>query len=127
MTLFNVTSSYNRKSNYPITTQWLQCVDWLQDSEFLVSLADKNKLRRQGMAPILFLHSDCGVPSDRDQFVKMLQKYIKIDSYGTCLRNKKLPERYFIIIQLHIFQIVKKTIPDVFLTVSQIFIMLGEK
>ena len=78
------------------------------------------------MAPILFLHSDCGVPSDRDHFVKMLQKYIKIDSYGTCLRNKKLPERYFITIQLHVLQITLN-IPDVFLTVSQMFIMLGEK
>ena len=93
MNIFNITSTYSRNSNYPVTTQWLQCSDWLEDTEFLVSLEAKNKLRRRGMAPVLYLHSDCGVPSDRDHYVKMLQKYMKVDSYGTCLMNKKLPER----------------------------------
>ena len=91
--MFNITSSWNRKSHYPVTTQWLKCSDWLWDTEFLVSLEDKNRFRRQGMAPILYLHSDCGVPSDRDHFVTILQKYIRVDSYGTCVKNKRLPER----------------------------------
>ena len=94
LTYFNFTSSYNRHSNYPITTQWLQCSDWLQDNEFVLPLADKNRLRfKYGLAPILYLQSDCDVPSDRDTFVKLLQKFIPVDSYGTCVHNKDMPKR----------------------------------
>jgi hypothetical protein len=35
---------------------------------------------------------DCVTPSDRDIYVKALMSHIKVDSYGKCLNNKKLPE-----------------------------------
>ncbi|XP_052267386.1 alpha-(1,3)-fucosyltransferase 10-like [Dreissena polymorpha] len=93
LSFFNLTSSYNMKSDYPITTQWLQCTDWLQDSTYVLPLVDKNRLRQFGLAPILYLQSDCDVPSDRDNFVKLLQAYIPVDSYGSCLHNKDMPKR----------------------------------
>ncbi|KAL3877289.1 hypothetical protein ACJMK2_035020 [Sinanodonta woodiana] len=93
ITLFNFTSTFQRRSNYPITTQWLKCPDWLWETTFMISLEEKNRLRNtEGLAPILYVHSDCHTPSDRDSFVTMLQKYIRVDSYGVCLNNKKLPE-----------------------------------
>ncbi|XP_052784432.1 alpha-(1,3)-fucosyltransferase 10-like isoform X2 [Mya arenaria] len=93
LTYFNFTSSYNQRSDYPIATQWLQCPDWLQDKEFLLPLVDKNRLRKSGLAPILYLQSDCDVPSDRDTFVELLKKYIPVDSYGACGHNKDMPKR----------------------------------
>lgn len=78
------------RADYPITTQWLPCSDWLQDKTFMLPLVDKNRLRKLGLAPILYLQSDCDVPSDRDNFVSRLQNFISVDSYGTCLNNKKM-------------------------------------
>ncbi|XP_060583296.1 alpha-(1,3)-fucosyltransferase 10-like [Ruditapes philippinarum] len=93
LSIFNFTSTYSMQSDYPITTQWLQCSDWLQDTKYVLPLVDKNRLRNLGLAPILYLQSDCDVPTDRDSFVKLLQKYIPVDSYGTCLQNKKMARR----------------------------------
>lgn len=39
----------------------------------------------------MYVQRDCNPPSDRDSYVKELMKYIKIDSYGPCLNNKKFP------------------------------------
>lgn len=93
LSVFNFTSSYSMQSDYPITTQWLQCPDWLQDKKYVLPLVDKNRLRKLGLAPVLYLQSDCDVPSDRDSFVKLLQKFVPVDSYGTCLQNKKMDRR----------------------------------
>ncbi|XP_045214120.2 alpha-(1,3)-fucosyltransferase 10-like isoform X2 [Mercenaria mercenaria] len=93
LSIFNFTSTYSMQSDYPITTQWLQCPEWLQDKKYVLPLVDKNRLRKLGLAPVLYLQSDCDVPSDRDSFVKVLQKHIPVDSYGTCLQNKKMARR----------------------------------
>ena len=45
-----------------------------------------------GLAPAVYFQRDCNPPSDRDTYVKELMKYIKIDSYGPCLNNKKPPD-----------------------------------
>ncbi|XP_071107003.1 alpha-(1,3)-fucosyltransferase 10-like [Haliotis cracherodii] len=91
MTLFNYTSTFKRESSYPITTQYLVGTEWLESTQYLISTGQKNKHQKK-LAPLMYAHSDCDVPSDRDHYVKMLQKYIKVDSYGTCLHNKDLPE-----------------------------------
>ena len=44
------------------------------------------------LAPAVYFQRDCNPPSDRDTYVKELMKYIKIDSYGPCLNNKKPPD-----------------------------------
>jgi alpha-1,3-fucosyltransferase 10 len=94
LSVFNFTSTYSMRSDYPITTQWLQCQDWIKDTKYVLPLVDKNRLRNLGLAPILYLQSDCDVPSDRDSFVKFLQNFIPVDSYGTCLQNKKMANRW---------------------------------
>lgn len=47
-----------------------------------------------GLAAVLYVQSGCNPPSDRDEYVAELMKYIKIDSYGACLHNKDLPVEF---------------------------------
>ena len=47
--------------------------------------------KEKGLAPIIYVQSDCHTPSDRERYVKELMKYIEIDSYGRCLNNRKMP------------------------------------
>ena len=54
---------------------------------------EKNRLQsEEGLALINYVHSDCGTYSDRDHLVTMIQRELKVDSYGRCLHNKDLPE-----------------------------------
>ena len=93
MTLFNYTATFKRESDYPLTTQFLPNLEYLRSQKYLVKLQDKNKYRKkEKLAPIFYIQSDCNTPSNRDKYVKLLQKYIKVDSYGKCNNNKKLPE-----------------------------------
>ncbi|KAM9795429.1 GDP-fucose protein O-fucosyltransferase 4 [Neosynchiropus ocellatus] len=88
--LFNYTATFRRESDYPLTLQWLPSLSYLlQPAAF--SLQQKNQLRREGLAPVLYMQSHCDVPSDRDRYVQELMKYIQVDSYGKCLNNKPLP------------------------------------
>ncbi|XP_048883787.1 alpha-(1,3)-fucosyltransferase 11 isoform X2 [Brienomyrus brachyistius] len=90
--LFNYSATFRRESDYPLTLQWLPTLDYLL-SPPVFSLQQKNKWRRAGLAPVLYMQSHCDVPSDRDRYVRELMKYIEVDSYGKCLNNKPLPER----------------------------------
>ncbi|XP_067103714.1 alpha-(1,3)-fucosyltransferase 11 [Osmerus mordax] len=89
--LFNYTATFRRGSDYPLTLQWLPSLEYLLQP-VAVSLEEKNRWRKQGLAPVLYMQSHCDVPSDRDRYVQELMKYIKVDSYGKCLNNKALPE-----------------------------------
>jgi len=60
---------------------------------YYIPVSEKNKLLHE-IAPILYIQSDCDTPSERDSYVAELMKYVRLDSYGTCLNNKKLPEKY---------------------------------
>lgn len=94
LSLFNYTSTFRRESDYPVTTNFLENLDDLQSKQFLVPVEEKNRLKeKEGLAPIFYIHSDCGVPSNRDKYVELLQKYIPVDSYGRCNNNKKLPNQ----------------------------------
>lgn len=55
---------------------------------------DIQRKSTNGLAPVVYVQSGCNPPSDRDHYVKELMRYIKIDSYGTCLHNKDLPEEF---------------------------------
>ncbi|XP_061091314.1 alpha-(1,3)-fucosyltransferase 11 [Conger conger] len=90
--LFNYTATFRRESDYPLTLQWLPSLEYLLAPPS-VSLPEKNRWRRAGLAPVLYMQSHCDVPSDRDRYVQELMKYIEVDSYGKCLNNKPLPER----------------------------------
>nr|XP_061783786.1 alpha-(1,3)-fucosyltransferase 11-like isoform X1 [Nerophis lumbriciformis] len=89
--LFNYTATFRRESDYPLTLQWLPSLSYLLQP-VAVTLKEKNRLRREGFAPVLYMQSHCDVPSDRDRYVRELMKYIQVDSYGKCLNNKALPK-----------------------------------
>ncbi|CAG5135651.1 unnamed protein product [Candidula unifasciata] len=84
-----------RESDFPITTQHLLSLEWLQQSTYTKSTSQKNRqvVHAEGLAPVVYVQSDCNPPSDRDEFVKQLMKFIPVDSYGTCLNNKQLPQK----------------------------------
>lgn len=90
--LFNFSSTFKRHSDFPITTQHFPSLEFLT-SRKPVPLSEKNKLRKEGLAPVVYLQSHCDVPSDRDRYVKELMKHIDVDSYGACLNNKDLENR----------------------------------
>ena len=76
----------------PLTTQYLRSVRDLESQNYFLSTEKKNEFRRkEGLALVNYVQSDCNTPSDRDHFVQMLQKHIPVDSYGLCEHNKDLP------------------------------------
>ncbi|UYV79482.1 FUT11, partial [Cordylochernes scorpioides] len=89
--LFNYTSTFSRRSDYPLTTQYIPSINYLIERK-PVELKIKNELRKKGFAPVLYIQSNCNVASDRDRYIIELSKYIQIDSYGECLQNKTLPK-----------------------------------
>jgi alpha-1,3-fucosyltransferase 10 len=94
MKMFNHTATFKRHSDVPLTTQWLQSIDDLVDQTYVIDVKDKTQIQRnENLAPIIYIQSDCNTPSDRDLYIEELMKYIPIDSYGTCLHNKDLPEK----------------------------------
>ncbi|XP_069466785.1 alpha-(1,3)-fucosyltransferase 11 [Ambystoma mexicanum] len=90
ISLFNYTATFRRESDYPLSLQWLPNIEYLQNPA--VPLVEKNAWEKRGHAPVLYIQSHCDVPSDRDRYVEELMKYIKVDSYGKCLNNRKLPD-----------------------------------
>ncbi|UJR23117.1 hypothetical protein I4U23_026138 [Adineta vaga] len=91
MQMFNHTATFKRHSDVPLTTQWLASMDDILDQTYVIDVKKKTKLQQDfDFAPIIYIQSDCNTPSDRDLYIKELMKYIRIDSYGTCLHNKDL-------------------------------------
>ncbi|CAF1008308.1 unnamed protein product [Didymodactylos carnosus] len=93
MNLFNHSATFKRNSDLPLTTQWLSSLEDLTDMKYFMSVKDKNRLQEEeNLSPVIYLQSDCNTPSDRDIYIEQLMKYIKIDSYGSCLHNRDLPD-----------------------------------
>ena len=88
ITLFNHTCTFRQGSDYSIATQYLTSLEELQRTPVL-NFKEKDKLP---LASTMFLQSGCNPPSDRDAYVNELMKFLEIDSYGLCLKNKELPE-----------------------------------
>ncbi|XP_026272209.1 alpha-(1,3)-fucosyltransferase 10 [Frankliniella occidentalis] len=91
ISLFNFTATFSRFSDVPLTLQYVQSFESLTDLQYYVPLSKKNELL-QYLSPVLYVQSDCDTPLDRDKYVQNLMRYISVDSYGTCLHNKDLPE-----------------------------------
>ena len=89
---FNHTSTFRQQSDLPLTTQYLESLEMITDPTFLLSLETKNGLVEAGLAPVAYVQSSCDTPSMRDDWVEELMKHIAVDSYGSCLNNKPLPE-----------------------------------
>lgn len=94
MTLFNHTSTFRRKSDYPLATQFLKSSEWLASTKHLLSAKEKSiQSDRLKLAPVIFVNTDCSTGSDRDGYVQLLMKFVKVDSYGLCLHNRDLPQK----------------------------------
>ena len=87
ISLFNLTATCSRHSDYPLTTQFLHKLQWLE-KPVQVETSQKSAAN---LGLVMYLQSDCDPPSDRDSYVEELMKYVKVDSYGKCLHNKDFP------------------------------------
>lgn len=138
---FNLTGTFKRESDFPLTLQFLPSIESLTSRKEFVSTKKKNKFLNSNLnsskkgniqnsktkegtlkdgsteqhkdaekvntepvsaknnadksfkniAPIVYLHSDCDSPSERDEYMAELSRYIKIDSLGDCLNTRPLP------------------------------------
>ena len=88
ISLFNITSTYSRYSNYPLVLHYLHTLENLTEPQRVPT----HEKSTGGLGLVVYMQSDCNPPSDRDTFVQELMKYVKVDSYGKCLHNKDLPE-----------------------------------
>ena len=89
---FNHSSTFRQESDFPLTTQYLESINSLSSSRYLVPLHTKNTLLHGDLAPVVYVQSGCDTPSMRDQWVEQFMKHVKVDSYGACLNNKQLPD-----------------------------------
>lgn len=89
--LFNHTATFRRHSDYPLTTQCLESIDVLERKPMYTL---EEKTTEKGQASVLYVQSGCNPPSDRDAYVQEFMKHINVDSFGKCLNNKELPEKY---------------------------------
>lgn len=89
---FNYTSTFSRYSDFPLTINALPTITEITNPKYVVTIGRKN-VARGNIAPILFLQSDCSTMSARTNYVEELMQYIPIDSYGSCLNNRQMPDR----------------------------------
>lgn len=87
--LFNYSSTFSRYSDVPFPLQWLSSYYNIASRTYFIPTPKKNSLLSE-ISPILYLQSMCRVPSERDLYVIELMKYQRIDSYGSCLKNKEI-------------------------------------
>lgn len=145
---FNLTGTFKRESDFPLTLQFLPSIDSLTSKKEFVTTKRKSKFLKEylnsskrgnvqngktkerthnmenekqkkdnayqnedaskinkepvtdgsngdksfkNIAPIVYIHSDCDSPSERDEYMAELSRYIKIDSLGNCLNTRPLP------------------------------------
>ncbi|KAK3749313.1 hypothetical protein QZH41_020097, partial [Actinostola sp. cb2023] len=98
--MFNHTATFRRESDYPLSSQYVKDLrDWTQPP---VPLEMKNRLQKEkGLAAVVYVQRDCHTPSDRESYLQELMKHLKIDSYGPCLNNKKMPQEIDGFVKLH--------------------------
>ena len=118
ISLFNHTATWSRRSNFPLTLLSLSKLSDItgiimfnlikkhrlrfiflsaisnEDQKYFIPVANKNHMQaEEGLSPVVYVQSSCDAPSERDFYIKELQKFISIDSYGKCLNNKPLPKQ----------------------------------
>ncbi|CAH2234842.1 jg13244 [Pararge aegeria aegeria] len=93
LSLFNYSATFSRYSDIPFPLQYLDSWSDIVSKEYFVPTAKKNSFLKD-LAPILYLQSDCETATERDSYVRELMKFINIDSYGACLKNKELPQKF---------------------------------
>lgn len=88
--LFNYSSTFSRYSDVPFPLFYAESQEKIISTKYFIKTSVKNSLLTE-ISPILFLQSICITYTDRDLYVQDLMKYQRIDSYGKCLNNKKMP------------------------------------
>lgn len=89
ISMFNHTATFSRHSDMSLVARHLTTVEDLMSDKYVVTTSEKNRLQREeGLAPVVYVESNCNTPSDRDTYVKALMRYIRVDSYGKCLNNR---------------------------------------
>ena len=84
MALFNYTSTFKQQSSYPISTQYIDSMEYLL-APLKYTTAQKDEIKaKEGLASVAYVQGNCSPPSDREAYIYELMKYIKIDSYGSC-------------------------------------------
>ena len=56
----------------------------------MYTIQEKNVLRKE-LAPVAWIVSSCKAKNGRHMYIKQLLKYIKVDIYGRCMKNKNWP------------------------------------
>lgn len=87
MKVFDYLASYHLKSNFLFSYYSPAIMDIANRP-----LPDDFMASKTGSAPILWIARNCDASSGRQYYVEELMKYIKVDSYGSCLNNKKFPD-----------------------------------
>ncbi|XP_059048592.1 alpha-(1,3)-fucosyltransferase 10 isoform X1 [Achroia grisella] len=93
LNLFNFSATFSRYSNVPFPLQYLDSVHDITSTKYYFNTSVKNS-HLEHIAPIMYLQSDCETSSERDDYVKELMKFIQVDSYGACLNNKAMPQKF---------------------------------
>ncbi|KOB68981.1 Alpha-(1,3)-fucosyltransferase 10 [Operophtera brumata] len=93
LNLFNFSSTYSRHSDVPYPLQYLESFEDITSRKYFIETSEKNAYLKD-IAPILYIQSDCETSTERDIYVKELIKNIKVDSYGACVNNLKLPDKF---------------------------------
>ncbi|XP_058446379.1 alpha-(1,3)-fucosyltransferase 10 isoform X2 [Malaya genurostris] len=92
MDLFNITATFSQYSDIPLTLQSFTSLEELIDYKTMYSFGEKTSFQRKlKMAPVLYIQSHCDTMTGRELYVTELGKYIQIDSFGNCLKNKSFP------------------------------------
>ncbi len=87
ISLFNITSTFSRYSDYPLHLHYLHTLELL-----LQPPRTPTHLKSKGsVGLVMYMQSACDPPSDRDSYVRELMKYVSVDCYGKCQHNKDLP------------------------------------
>ncbi|XP_055544913.1 alpha-(1,3)-fucosyltransferase B isoform X2 [Wyeomyia smithii] len=90
--LFNFTATFSRFSDVPLTLQHVTSLEELINYKQMYSYGEKTAFQhKMKLAPILYIQSQCDTLTGRELYVAELGKHIAIDSYGSCLKNKTLP------------------------------------
>ncbi|TRY62044.1 hypothetical protein TCAL_04213 [Tigriopus californicus] len=89
---FNHTATFRQKSDWPLTYQHAPSLALIESRSYWLDFEIKEQLQKDELlADIAYVQSNCDNPMERDDFVQELMKHVAVDSYGTCLHNKDLP------------------------------------
>ncbi len=85
---YDISMSYRLNSDVPYTY-----INFAQGTpkDLLNLLAETNSTWKSREKAVLFAARNCNSKNQREQLVKMLQKFVRVDSVSSCLNNKKWP------------------------------------